>query len=411
MKIAVLGGGISGLAAAARLLEYGHDITLFEKDAHLGGLCKTEYFDDYVFDIHGGHVFNSKYPEIKNWVFSLISQNLWQHSDRISLIEYHGKMINYPFELSLNELPVDEAAECLLNFIHCKRDPREKPQNFRDWLYWMFGKGITEKYMIPYNEKIWNRDLSTLCISWVDGKMPLPNDFDLIKSILDKNFKEQNMPHCTYYYPIRGGIQTLINAIADKIPQKITGRPVQKIERGFGHWIVDGQSFDKIINTIPLPEFAKIYSEMDSSIKQLIGQLQFNSLTTALFKYQKSHHSWIYYPTKEKGAHRMVFQGNFSKALPGSVALEKIGRCTLQEMIKGFDLSEKDCVHQSWTKYAYPVFDVKYDKNIEKIKKYFELIDVSLVGRFAEWKYYNMDTCIKRAFDCVESLNLHESTL
>ena len=37
MKIAIVGGGLAGCAAAVRLAHGGHQVTLFEKNAHLGG--------------------------------------------------------------------------------------------------------------------------------------------------------------------------------------------------------------------------------------------------------------------------------------------------------------------------------------------------------------------------------------
>lgn len=39
MNIAIIGGGFTGLAAAYRLSQYGHKVTVFEKEPHLGGLA------------------------------------------------------------------------------------------------------------------------------------------------------------------------------------------------------------------------------------------------------------------------------------------------------------------------------------------------------------------------------------
>jgi len=50
MKVAVVGAGISGLAAARSLKKAGHDPVLFEQASHVGGRCATESEGDYVFD-------------------------------------------------------------------------------------------------------------------------------------------------------------------------------------------------------------------------------------------------------------------------------------------------------------------------------------------------------------------------
>lgn len=37
MKIAVIGAGVTGLAAAARIASQGHEVTIFEKNNNVGG--------------------------------------------------------------------------------------------------------------------------------------------------------------------------------------------------------------------------------------------------------------------------------------------------------------------------------------------------------------------------------------
>ena len=49
-KISIIGAGIGGMSAAARLAKNGHDITIFENSDRSGGKCRTEWFGDYAFD-------------------------------------------------------------------------------------------------------------------------------------------------------------------------------------------------------------------------------------------------------------------------------------------------------------------------------------------------------------------------
>jgi len=65
MKIAVLGAGLSGLACALALQEGGHDVTVYEKESQPGGLARSVVKDGFVFDLHGGHVYNSKSEEVE----------------------------------------------------------------------------------------------------------------------------------------------------------------------------------------------------------------------------------------------------------------------------------------------------------------------------------------------------------
>ena len=49
-KIAVIGAGIGGLCAAARLAKAGHQVTIFEAASQTGGKCRTEWIGRYAFD-------------------------------------------------------------------------------------------------------------------------------------------------------------------------------------------------------------------------------------------------------------------------------------------------------------------------------------------------------------------------
>ena len=41
MKIAVIGAGVTGLAAAAHIASQGHEVTIFEKNNNVGGRMRS----------------------------------------------------------------------------------------------------------------------------------------------------------------------------------------------------------------------------------------------------------------------------------------------------------------------------------------------------------------------------------
>lgn len=49
-KIIVIGAGIGGMAAAARLARAGHEVSIHESSDRTGGKCRTEWIGDYAFD-------------------------------------------------------------------------------------------------------------------------------------------------------------------------------------------------------------------------------------------------------------------------------------------------------------------------------------------------------------------------
>ncbi|MDQ1316454.1 MAG: hypothetical protein QG588_101, partial [Candidatus Poribacteria bacterium] len=93
MKIAILGAGISGLSCASILAEKKFDVVVFEKENQIGGLCRSKVSSGYVFDMHGGHVFNSKYDYIKEWIFSKLGMDQWNHNVRNAKILYNGNLV------------------------------------------------------------------------------------------------------------------------------------------------------------------------------------------------------------------------------------------------------------------------------------------------------------------------------
>ena len=64
-------------------------------------------------------------------------------------------MVNFPFENDLSSLDPNDNFECIRDFIFNKKKFK-KPKNLEEWLLNLFGKSICEKYLFPYNEKIWN---------------------------------------------------------------------------------------------------------------------------------------------------------------------------------------------------------------------------------------------------------------
>jgi len=67
MKIAVVGGGLAGLAIALGCEKNGHDVTLFEASTELGGRMKTLREGNHPLDV-GFHVLHTAYSTVKDWI-------------------------------------------------------------------------------------------------------------------------------------------------------------------------------------------------------------------------------------------------------------------------------------------------------------------------------------------------------
>lgn len=414
MQIAVLGAGVSGLTAARLLKEKGNHVTVYEKNKTAGGLARSRFTEGYLYDPHGGHIFNSRHQEVVDWVFSILPKENWQYTVRNAKIYFHGKYISYPFELSLCELDIDDAVNCVYDFILSKNG--DEPDNFRDWLTWNFGESIAKYYMIPYNEKIWAYPLEKMETKWMKGKMPLPTKKEMIHSMLLKDPSERKMPHSTFYYPLHGGIQAMIDAIAKGIAIRY-GSEIQTIHNSENRWYVNGDGpYDKIISTIPLPELPRLL-ELPDNVRGSIEDLKFNSLTTVLFDCPKTQVTWLYIPSHEYRSHRVGYQSTLTpNACPelkmGCAALEIIGdKFNVQASLSSEpgilpdEIGFHRVLDSEFTKYAYVIHDTNYRRNINMIMEYFARIDgFELLGRWGTWNYKNMDLCMLDAMKLAEEI-------
>lgn len=413
MKIAVLGAGVSGLTVARLLKEKGNDVYIYEKEKTVGGLARTRFTNGNLYDPHGGHIFNSKHSEVVDWVFSILPKENWQYTVRNAKIYFDGKYISYPFELSLCELDQDDAVNCVYDFMMSQNG--EEPDNFKDWLVWNFGESIANYYMIPYNEKIWAYPLDKMETKWMQGKMPLPSKKEILKSMILKDPSERKMPHSTFYYPLNGGIQTMVDAIADGI-NIFCDVVLERIEKVDSKWVINGSEiYDHIISTIPLLELNKIMSLPDK-VSACIDDLKFNSLTTILFKGPKTDITWLYVPSHDYRSHRIGYQStltpNYGPDKDKSLgALEIIGDRfdvddkILDEHVLPQELGFEEILDSEFTKYAYVIHDLNYRKNLKVIKDYFaDTNGFDLLGRWATWNYKNMDLCMLDAMNLAKEM-------
>ena len=117
-------------------------------------------------------------------------------------------------------MPEEDRFFCINGFIKTliavEKGEVPPPENFRDWIYYTFGPGIAECYMVPYNEKIWKYPTEKMSLHWVDGRIPRPPVEDIIKSAI--GIETEGYTHqAVFSYPLDGGIEALVTAIAEPV--------------------------------------------------------------------------------------------------------------------------------------------------------------------------------------------------
>jgi len=115
MKIAIIGGGISGLCAAYRLKQAGLESIIFEKEGHAGGRMSSESVNGFIID-KGAYTFPEYHRRLKEFVNALgMSASLVETPGSASTFS-DGK--RYPVKIGS---PTDFLGQKLLSFRH-KRD-------------------------------------------------------------------------------------------------------------------------------------------------------------------------------------------------------------------------------------------------------------------------------------------------
>ena len=85
------------------------------------------------------------------------------------------------------------------------------------------------------------------------GKNAAADKKEMIRSMLLKDPSERKMPHSSFYYPLRGGIQTMVDAIADGMDIRYNTNITKICKRGRKWVINEDEEVDQIVSTIPLP--------------------------------------------------------------------------------------------------------------------------------------------------------------
>lgn len=82
MRVAVVGGGLAGLAAAIRLAGEGHRVSIFEKNAHLGGKMNVWQSKGYTFDM-GPTIITM--PAVLERLFASVGRRMDDYLQMVSL--------------------------------------------------------------------------------------------------------------------------------------------------------------------------------------------------------------------------------------------------------------------------------------------------------------------------------------
>jgi len=403
-KIAVIGAGISGLSIA-KLLKDRYKVTVFESANKPGGLVKCERVEGNLYHPVGGHVFNSRRQDVLDWFWSFFDRdNEFTKATRNAVV-YMDKPIGYPIENHIYQFDGATQQQIIADLLTIAKTEQPEPTNFEEFLRCRFGGTLYTNYFKPYNEKVWKRDLSTVPLSWLEGKLPMPS----VKEIIYNNFNkasEMTMVHSTFYYAKQNGSQFLADRLAEGLNIHYNSNidKIKKLELG---WELNGELFDKVIfcgNIKRLPEMIKESIDISNFI-QPINELEYHGTTSVLCEIDLNPYSWIYMPDIAHNSHRIICTGNFSETnnAVGKITAtieftDYMDKADILDNLKKIPYFRNYITHK-YTEFTYPIQDTKTRDTINKLKTRLEPNGFFLLGRFAEWEYYNMDAAMGAALN------------
>ena len=212
----------------------------------------------------------------------------------------------YPFENGVGHLTKEATVDCMTGYVEAyvgRRTGAPCPENFGDWIQWRMGDGFARHFMVPYNNKIWKRDLSTMASDWVAGRVPEAPIEDILRSSVGvdtEGYKHQSV----FWFPLHGGFETMVKGAAKGGAFEIVcNAQVERVAKKGDGFEVNGEAYDLVVNTVPLPQIEGVIEEIPADVRADIQALEPISLVNVMIGVKLDEPlpdlSWIYLPFEE----------------------------------------------------------------------------------------------------------------
>jgi protoporphyrinogen oxidase len=406
-KIIILGAGPSGLGFAHEFENNGIKSTIYEKNNSWGGLCDNFSIGGYRFDRFVHFSFSER--KYVNDIF--LKNDFYRHSPN-PFNYYQGHWIKHPAQNNLFHLSEVEKANIIKGFNARTEKDIAQIKNYDEWLKVQYGDYFSENFAMRYTRKYWTTEAKNLETKWVGSRMYKPT----IDEIMASCYTDQT-PN-TYYakemrYPKYGGYKTFLSEVARNLDIRVNKKIVNIDISSKSILFEDGKTayFDKLISSIPLPEYVDLIGNMPSKVIEACQKLAWTEGVLVSIGFNKpdvAKHLWYYIydedilparvyspslksldntPNNTSSVQAEIY---FSKKYkPNSLTLEEIKIRTINQLGKIMNFTHEDVSvsHVKYEPYANVIFDHDIYKNRKIVHDYFKSIDIIPIGRFGLWAY------------------------
>lgn len=418
--VVIIGAGPAGIAAGIAL---GPQALVLERNQHIGGLSTTIELDGAIFDL-GGHSFHTPHTHVRNMVFDALEM---EEQVRDARCFAYQNLIPYPFQKNFrqinNAIVVQECADGLAS-----ADGGSNATNFEEYIVRRFGEGIANHFMLPYNRKLWGRDLARMITDWVGERVAAPDG--IREKFESTGGLRRPLQDNTYVaYPARGGFGEIFKALGRQLHDIRYNQTVKRIDTS-KRQVTTAQGevygWEKLVSTLPLPTLLQLIDGVPANLLAAVARLECLSLKVVLVVIGSSvdvEIQRVYSAEPHIAAHKIAVNhnsSNYLRSLPQHGIMAEVSYSdekpllradvdrwvieNLQEigLIKNVGLVRTTKVID--VKYAYPVPTFERDSIVQQVKAWLAEHHIYTLGRFGEWAYINSDEALHRGLSLGHSL-------
>ena len=369
----IVGSGCAGATVARKFADAGKKVLVLERRGHIAGNCYDEK-DKIGVMIHryGPHIFHTNNKEVVDFLSRFTKWHKYEHE---VLARVNGEYIPVPFNLNTLYMVYDEkrAAEIEKKLIDTygegNKVPIMKLRENNDADIREVAEYVYNNIFLKYTMKQWGQTPSEVDQS-VTARVPVVISYD------NRYF------HDTYQMMPEDGFTAMFKNMLDS----------DNIEVRLN---TDAKEILQIKDN-------KIYFEG----QEYTGQVFYTGQTDELFDYEYGHLPYRSLNFEFESYDNMEYYQ--PKAVINYTVDEDYTRITefkhiLGQRLVGTTIIKEYSVPYEGKKEQVPYYSIINEENLNKYRMYKERADkitnLHLVGRLAEYKYYNIDAIIARALE------------
>lgn len=378
----VIGAGIAGSVVARQLAEKGNrKVLVMEKRDHIGGNCYDRP-DAYGILVHeyGPHIFHTSMEDVFAYLSRFTEWNLYPHGHQV-VAKVHGRLIPVPFNLNTLHLVYEKdlAEELERKLIDAygegSRVPIMKLRENPDPQIQAIAQYVYENVFLQYTMKQWGQKPEEISPE-VTGRVPVLISYD------NRYFQDK------YQGVPKDGFTALFARMLDHA--NITVQTGMQASRR-----LQMKEQEILLNDHPFTGDVIYTGALDELYGCRYGRLPYRSLRFDFAHFDSDDfqdgHSVVNYTVSEDFTRITEF-----KYLTGQEHTN--GTTIIREYPFAYSGGEGEIPY-------YAIMNPQNEALYDKYKKLAEPVsNMHLLGRLAEYKYYNIDAMTKKALELADRL-------